>query len=328
MDSHTGYPEPMGSALRAGLRAPSPHNTQPWLFEVGADRVDVVLDRDRVLSVADPDAHEARLACGAAVFNIRLSLLAAGRAAVVRLLPDPARPDLLASIRVAGARSVTPADQRLATAIPRRHTNRRPFLDRPVPEPAKAELVRAAQIENAALRLVELPAEVDALAAIIRRGEVLQTQDPVYLNELRRWVHAIADRGDGVRLSSLGPAADAATFVAPRWFADVDGPARTFERQPLLAVLTTPGDRPADQVQAGQAMQRVLLAATDLGLCSSFLSQPIEIPALRSALRGLLGRQPHVVLRLGYGYAGVPAARRELADVIRPLRTDAMTGGA
>ncbi|WP_436498408.1 Acg family FMN-binding oxidoreductase [Actinokineospora sp. HUAS TT18] len=326
MDVHT---EPLRTALLAGVRAPSPHNTQPWVFEVGADRVDVLLDRDRVLRAADPDGHEARLSCGAAVFNIRLSLMAAGRAAVVRLLPDPARPEVVASVRVAGARAVTPADQRLAAVIARRHTNRRPFLDTPVPDYAKAELMRAAQTENAALRLVERPAEVDALAALIRRGEHLQAQDPVYQAELRRWVHGIAERGDGVRLSAIGPAPEDASLIVLRQFAEEHTPARPFEQQPLLAVLTTPGDHPMDQVQAGQAMQRVLLTATELGLCTSFLSQPIEIPALRSALRGLLGAgRPHTVLRLGYGYAGVPAPRRALTEVVRPMPADELVGGA
>jgi len=255
-------------------------------------------------------------------------LMAAGRAAVVRLLPDPARPDLLASVRVAGGRLAAPADQRLALAIPRRHTNRRPFLDSPVPDYAKAELMRAAQAENAVLRIVERPAEVDALASMIRRGDHLQSQDPMYQNELRRWVHGIAERGDGVQLSSIGPTPDDTSLIVLRQFAEERAPARPFEQQPLLAVLTTPGDHPMDQVQAGQAMQRVLLTATDLGLCTSFLSQPIEIPALRSALRALLGiGRPHVVLRLGYGFAGVPARRRALADVLR-VPAHEFAGGA
>lgn len=54
------------NALRAATRAPSVHNTQPWRFVVDAPVVEVHLDRERVLAVADPAAREARMSCGAA----------------------------------------------------------------------------------------------------------------------------------------------------------------------------------------------------------------------------------------------------------------------
>lgn len=319
-DTHTDGP--LRTALVAAIRAPSPHNTQPWRFEVRPDQVDVLLDGDRVLPVADPDAREARLACGAAVFNMRLSLQAMGRAAVVRMLPDPARPDLLATVRIAGNRAVIPNDRALAATIPRRHTNRRPFLDRAVPAPLKGVLMGAAEHEGARLRLVELPAEFAAVAALIRRADNVQRDDVEYQAELRTWVHDNPARTDGVPLSAVGPPARTPGLVALREFAVPDGPDRPFEQQPLLAVLTTPGDMPLDHLSAGQAMQRVLLSAADLALCASFLSQPIEVPAVRAALRALLrAGHPHVVLRLGYGYGGSPVPRRPVEDVVR-IATD------
>jgi hypothetical protein len=53
-------------ALASAVRAPSPHNTQPWRFAVEHDIIEVWLDRERVLTVADPQGREARPACGAA----------------------------------------------------------------------------------------------------------------------------------------------------------------------------------------------------------------------------------------------------------------------
>lgn len=53
-------------ALRAATRAPSVHNTQPWRFLVAPARIELHPDRQRVLSMADPDAREVQLSCGAA----------------------------------------------------------------------------------------------------------------------------------------------------------------------------------------------------------------------------------------------------------------------
>ena len=46
--------------------APSLHNAQPWLFRVGDDHIDVLLDRRRLLPVADPTTRQAHLGLGLA----------------------------------------------------------------------------------------------------------------------------------------------------------------------------------------------------------------------------------------------------------------------
>jgi hypothetical protein len=101
---NAAMPAVIETALRAAIRAPSVHNTQPWRFVTGPSRIELHLDRDRILAVADPDSREARLSCGAALFNLRLAIRAGGRGAVVDLLPDADRPDFLATIRIAGER--------------------------------------------------------------------------------------------------------------------------------------------------------------------------------------------------------------------------------
>lgn len=79
-----------------------------------------------------------------------------------------------------------------------------------------------------------------------------------------------------------------------------------------------PGDRPLDQVVAGQALAKVLLTATTAGLEASMISQPIEVPAARDRLRRSLSRTgyPQLTLRFGYGTPGRPAPRRAVDDVL------------
>src|SRR4051812_6145140 len=127
------YPSPIATALAAAVRAPSPHNTQPWRFVSGWDRIEVLLDAERVLAVADSDAKEARLSCGAAILNIRVALRAAGYDSTVDLLPDRGRPEHLATVWLTGPCRVSPQDEALARAIGYRRSNRRSFTDRAVP---------------------------------------------------------------------------------------------------------------------------------------------------------------------------------------------------
>jgi hypothetical protein len=83
-----------------------------------------------------------------------------------------------------------------------------------------------------------------------------------------------------------------------------------------MAVLGGSGDWPADQVQAGQALQRVLLTATDLGLAASMFSQPIEAASVREQLRLALGRRaaPQMLIRFGYPRPAPPSPRSAVAD--------------
>ncbi|PRX45201.1 nitroreductase family protein [Prauserella shujinwangii] len=321
----TGHPAPIpgvvDAALRAAIRAPSPHNTQPWRFRTGPDRIELWLDESRVLGVCDPDAREATLACGAALLNLRLALAAHERAHVVDLVPDHARPALLATVRLGGHRTPSPHELRLASAIGRRHTHRRPFLDRPVPGRVRDALVAAAAEEGARLVLVD-SAQLDALTALLRRADLAQAEDPAFQAELRAWTPG-DDRPDGVPRSAGGPRALDGGLLALR---DYGGPRsgteREFEREPLVAVLTTAGDTRLDRVRAGQAMQRVLLTATADGLNASFLSQPVEVGSARARLRDRLGGRDHpqTVLRLGYGHPGAPTPRRAVASVTRVER--------
>jgi hypothetical protein len=87
-----------------------------------------------------------------------------------------------------------------------------------------------------------------------------------------------------------------------------------------VAVLGTAGNLAVDHLRAGYALQRVLLTITDLGLCCSMLSQPIEVPSAREQLRLALGRHgtPQMVLRIGYGDPGSSSARRPVLEVIDP----------
>jgi hypothetical protein len=93
--------------------------------------------------------------------------------------------------------------------------------------------------------------------------------------------------------------------------------AERFEAYPTIAVLSTSGDEPADWLRAGQALQRVLLVATRLHLSTTPISQPVEIPSIRSMLSDpRSGRWAQMVIRVGYGVPAPATPRRPLAEVL------------
>jgi nitroreductase len=308
-----------GQLLRAAAAAPSMHNTQPWRFRVSrADQtIELYADPARVLKYGDPDGRAVHIACGAALLNLRLAVAVGGRQPVVRLFPDPGRPQLLAELRLAGPYRPREADTELHAAIAARHTNRQPFSNRPVPPGVLAELVQAASSEGATLHLPD-HSETSRLLCLISDAERDLLADPGYRTELAQWVGENRDR-DGIPGSVLGPRDPVGRTPVRDFTPDRHQPLgyAWFEENPQLAVLSTAGGTRKDWMHAGQALQRVLLTATAHGIAAAPLTQPLETAdawLVRDPREDV--EQPQMILRLGYGLPASATPRRPVSDVL------------
>jgi nitroreductase len=316
-----------GEALRdcvaAATAAPSIHNTQPWLFRVRGEAVDVLVDPSRRLPAADPHGREMHVSVGAAVFNLVVAVRARGRQAHVMLMPDPVRSDVVARVRL-GREATPPASAlALAEAISRRHTNRRPYQDRPVPADVLADLSLAAQREGVDLLAAD-PALRAAVWSLIRTADNALRDAHAYRAELAAWTTpgGAVGRRDGVPRQAFGPR-DLRQAIPLRDFGLGNGaPTVTvpFEPDPTLLLLFTAQDTPAYWVTAGMALQRVLLTATVRGLAATPLSQVVEVPRLRALLADPASdRVLQTVLRVGYpATRSLATPRRPVDDVLLP----------
>jgi hypothetical protein len=316
--------------LHYAVLAPSSHNTQPWLFTVGDDGVELHADRTRALAVVDPEDRELTISCGAALLNLRLALRRFGYEEMVTPLPDGASGDLLARTTVRPNWVPSAEERALFAAIPERHTSRRPFAARDVPPVLLAALEGEADDEGAWLHVVTDPEAKRDLAELIAGAEKMLWDDRRYRRELTTWTHPRRSRrGDGIPGYAQG-LADLHTFLAPfadpaaRETGEVGSSLPTSDAEvapdggPALVVLGTDEDAPHAWLAAGQALERVLLRAQVDGVSASFLNQPIEVVELRPKLREQLQRRghPQLILRLGYGPESRPTPRRLLHEVL------------
>jgi len=312
-------------------RAPSIHNTQPWRFRWDGDVLDVYADRTRALPVLDPSGRQLHLSCGGAIENARLAVRAAGRACSVELLPT-ADADHLARLTVQGAEPATPRERELAEAIPLRHTDRRPFDARQVPAELLERLRGEAEHDGVWLRLLQGEEETATTAVLTDAAEHFEQQDERYAAELARWrreqggepVDGIPlDALEGIRESGVGSALHVRDFLPgeqaapPAQAVDPDPEPPRVER-PQVVVIETREDTTAAWLRAGAALSQLLLACTVEQVSASPLTQVLDVPSTREALRaelGLIGR-PQMLLRLGYGRGGTATPRRTVEDVL------------
>ena len=99
--------------LNYAVLVPSGHNTQPWLFKVSDETVELYADRSRALPVVDPDDRALSISCGAALYHLRLTLRHFGYTDEVEVFPNPEEPDLLAEVRLGAPYEATAEEHEL-----------------------------------------------------------------------------------------------------------------------------------------------------------------------------------------------------------------------
>ncbi|WP_410659089.1 Acg family FMN-binding oxidoreductase [Amycolatopsis sp. lyj-112] len=311
----------VNSVLRSAMLAPSTQNTQPWLFRCTSTGIELHADPRRILAATDPDGRELVISCGAALFTLRTAIHALGIHPATTLMPSRADPDLLAVVRPLAERSPDPRIARLARAIPRRRTNRRPFLPAAIPRSTLSLLRHATELENAWMPSLDAE-QCRLLRDLTTRAHLAQLAAPGFLAELGRWTELSAETRDGVpSYATDGSFADESWVLkdfSTAEFGTEDFGARDFEPRPLVVAIGSFSDERLDRLQVGQALQRVLLSATSAGLDTSYVSPPVRVASARAELRALLGCGvwPQILLRVGYGSPLPWTPRRPLEDVL------------
>ncbi len=334
--------------VAAGVLAANPHDTQPWLFRVRDNTIDVLADLGRNLGTMDAYVREMHLGLGCAIENMAIASGPNGyNAEVVPVegsLADLAArrgPVVAASIRLT-RRAPAPPDY-LYRAIALRHTNRYAY-DPGAALPADWLEVARQTAAEAGARLILFGAGEDRRAfdaAVIEATENI-IADKTMIADSDRWFRSsraeIEAHRDGPTLDAAGLSFFTLTFarlfpVSPEtshaaWLRQTRDVQLASAPVTGLIAVRDRYDRKA-AIAAGRVWQRLHLSATARGLAMQPLNQPIEmIDRERQAGQGdqwakriasLTGDdwQATFSFRAGYSsHAAPPSPRRKLADVL------------
>jgi nitroreductase len=309
--------------LGYAILAPSNHNSQPWRWRISNDTVELYADRMRALPHTDPDDRELTLSCGAALFHLRIAMEHFGYRPEVQIFPEHEDPNLLATVRLGeqlGEQGVAPKpEDALFSAIPLRHTNRHPFLERDLPASLKSALADDARKEGAWLVLIE---DVNARMEVINliaKSDLMQGHDPEHLQEIAGWMRSNRNpSSDGIPQHATGGGGMGSRYAADAGAALSDKDRLLAWSAPVLSLLLTEDDTPRDWLAAGQALARVLLRASAEGVQASFFNSPIEVVEMWPQLHHIIKRagMPQMLLRLGYPALETSATPRRSVDEV------------
>jgi hypothetical protein len=331
--------------IESAHRAPSSHNTQPWLFHIyvaSSDYstvdsennvlIDVFADGGRWLKVADYSGRELLVSCGCALENLLIAAEAEGFSVDCKFESIEHITDewmLVAQVHMHYQSDNKSAIEDhhvdgLYKSIKLRVTFRGEFSDRLIPLDVKMEIMVAAESEACRLVFVENDLK-KKLSDMIYDSNDVQWNDPKFRSELASWIKPFSS-GEGLR---IGPdCANCFTQVAFKNLSILGNFIGSRDRDlalsaPALGILFVNKSDNKDWVYAGQSLQRALLVASKHDLFASYFNQPIQVSKsfeVEQAL-GITDATACVMFRLGYAdnpdkVRCFPSARRLLFDIV------------
>jgi nitroreductase len=304
--------------LQYAILAPSTKNTQPWRFSVGEDTIGIFADLSRCQPVADRGGRELYISLGCALENLLVAIEDFGFGHSVKYLPHSGNDELAATVTVhpGGVRSVYRIGLPLSS-ITQRRTQHGLYANKPVTASSRNRLLHCCEDLGVRIDLIDDPAIRARVIELNLHADEMEFADPRFRKELGYWV------GQGVFgtprvLSKLGQAllskVNLGRAIGKR-------NAATLASAPLIGMIRTDSDDRASQIRAGQALERLWLHATAMGIALQPMSQALEIPSLRAELGQVIpqnGWTPQQVFRLGYALKprGDHTPRRPVAEVL------------
>ena len=306
------------------MRAPSVHNTQPWLWQILDDGFELHADRTRQLRYADPSGRNLFMSCGLVLHHLQVAAASKGLACDIAYLPSKTHPDHVATISLSPTDIPSDADRALQ-ALHRRVTDRRRFTSWPIPAERLITLAAAIRTEGTSARPITDVTSRFRVEMLVTQAMTEQESDERYVNEQLLWINHTEH--DGIPMDSVPDVEYYPRNRRTRFGHGLypDAPQETVESSDGLLTICTPDDGDYAWLRAGEALSQVWLEATAEGLSVVPLSQVIELDRTRIGLRHHVFHDeiyPQMLVRIGWQEIGRSSIkttpRRPVTDVLLP----------
>lgn len=304
------------------VKAPSGHNTQPWIFVITENSIVLKPDFNVALPVVDPDNRELYISLGCALENLLIAARHFGYEAWV----NESSPG---GISVGLAKNNEVAGSSLFSQIEKRQTNRAVYAGEKIPSRILERLKSVRRENQIQFYFAEIGSPLaDTLAGYIGKGNTIQMSDQAFKEELLSWMRfnkkQVGECGDGLSYDVFGnpplPRWMAKTIV--HWFLKPDKQNKSDQAKIAssshLVVFTTQDNTIEEWIDLGRTLQRFLLEATEAGIACAHLNQACEVPELSGQMRDLLPinrEYPTLMLRMGYAEP-MPFSLRKRIEVM------------
>lgn len=309
--------------VEQATKAPSGHNTQPWLFKINNSCIEIHPNLDRALSVVDFDNRELFIALGCATENLCVAASCKGYESAV-------------SINKTGVITVNLIKQDSVTANPLfrqiavRQTNRSVYKGSTIPEGIIKALQYSDIEPNIKMHFYKNETQdFNTASMCVFKGNTIQMQDKTFKNELREWMRynkKHQDRtNDGLSYAVFGAPNLPMFIVKPIMYKAINerfqnkSDKKKIESSSHFVLFTTKNNTIDEWISLGRILERFLLKSTEMGIVHAYLNQPNEVRKLSEEMAkklNLPNEYPTLLLRVGYGEKMPYSKRKDISEVI------------
>jgi hypothetical protein len=184
--------------VRSAVKAPSGHNTQPWLFAKEDDGICIIPDFSRSLPVADPDHRELFISLGCAAETAMIAARFYGYNAELNI-------DLLenqGTIKINLSKNDHSEQPELYSFINSRQTTRNLYNGRSVSDDDLKKLTQIASESGFDVGFYIGQEKINTFVPYISEANAIQMSNPNFKNELIQWLRfsekEAMQKGDGL----------------------------------------------------------------------------------------------------------------------------------
>lgn len=325
--------------VQYAVLAANAHNTQPWLFRVHSDRIELFANISRNIGAMDPFYREMNISLGCAIENVCLAARAHGYEPQVQLLEGDFNQIKVADISLSDR---IPHSSPLYEMITERHTNRGAYdTKKIISEDLLSEMIALGQ-EFPAVKLVWHTDQhekeqvgnliIQATEAIIRDAD--QARDShLWYRHSKDDIHRFKDgttldaTGNPAIIRAIGKMFSISEETSNEYWLDMTKDVHVPTASAFGSIYISTPSR-TQLLEAGRLWQRIHLWATSQGLAVHPLNQANErkdrekqlglTPTFGNALLRINGEGDHVFMfRIGYAQnRALPSPRRSAEEVL------------
>ena len=302
--------------LEFGIRAPSTHNTQPWLFKRAGNKVLVLIDVTRKLAHADRSERDMYLSIGCLLKNIEIAGKYFGILEDIHI--NEAEGEHIATLTFREPRGQEGELLSLLLAIDRRYNARGKMLS--LSAIAHAQIVNTEKDDGVNVTFISDSGGMHTLGSLTKIGIEEFHHNQKFRNEFSRWMHGNFSKtrsgihGYSVYMPTI------ISYILPTLirFVDLGKYLGKLNEQgiasaPLAGVICTNDDSKKSWVNAGRTVESLALSAFSIGASASFFAAPIEDATCREKLRVLCHTDslPQFLVVFGVPEKKLPTTLRE-----------------